>query len=81
MDSSCNAGLSRSKLGKLSVKSSSGGNGRPGILPPLGVDFETALGALLRTPPPPKRDAADKPKVRKRKAGMEKAAPSKRKRP
>jgi hypothetical protein len=26
--------------------------GRPGILPPLGVDFETALGALLRTPRP-----------------------------
>jgi hypothetical protein len=26
--------------------------GRPGILPPLGVDFETALGALLKTPPP-----------------------------
>ncbi len=35
------------------------------IVPPLGVDFETALGALLRTPPPPKDD---KPKrVRKRK--------------
>jgi hypothetical protein len=24
------------------------------IVPPLGVDFDTALGALLRTPPPPK---------------------------
>jgi hypothetical protein len=55
--------------------------GRPGILPPLGVDFETALGALLRTPPPPKGEAADKPSVRKRKAGTKKAAPSKRKRP
>jgi hypothetical protein len=28
--------------------------GRPPILPPLGVDFDTALGALLKTPPPPK---------------------------
>ena len=41
--------------------------GRPGLLPPLGVDFETALGALLKTPPPPKGGAADKPKIRKRK--------------
>jgi hypothetical protein len=38
------------------------------MLPPLGVDFETALGARLKTPRPPKREAADKPKARKRKA-------------
>jgi hypothetical protein len=55
--------------------------GRPGLLPPLGVDFDTALGALLKTPPPPKGEATDKPKARKRKAGTEKAAPSKRKQP
>jgi hypothetical protein len=42
---------------------------RPGMLPPLGVDFETALGALLKTPPPPKGEAAEKRKARKRKAG------------
>ena len=46
-----------------------GRTGRTGILPPLGVDFETALGALLRTPPPQKGEAADRRKVRKRKAG------------
>jgi len=34
----------------------------------LGVDFETALGALLKTPPSPKGDAADKVKARKRAA-------------
>jgi hypothetical protein len=39
--------------------------GRPGIVPPLGVDFETALGALLKTPPPPKGEVADKPKLKK----------------
>lgn len=36
--------------------------GRPGILPPLGVDFDTALGALLRTPPPLKGEATNRPK-------------------
>lgn len=45
--------------------------GRPGILPPLGVDFETALGALLKTPPPPKgereRLKTQKPKARAKK--------------
>jgi len=45
--------------------------GRPGIIPPLSVDFETALGALLRTPPPPKGAATDTPK-RKRRAGTKK---------
>ena len=40
--------------------------GRPGIIPPLGVDFETAIKGLLGTPPPP--DEKLKPKARKRKA-------------
>lgn len=49
-----------------------GMRGRPGLLPPLGVDFDTALGALLKTPPPPKGEASEKlkrgrRKVRKRK--------------
>jgi hypothetical protein len=45
--------------------------GRPGLLPRLGVDFETTLGALLRTPPPPKGkgEATDRPKARNRKLG------------
>lgn len=43
-------------------------SGRPGILPPLGVDFETALGALLRTPPPQKAAATDKARAQKPRA-------------
>jgi hypothetical protein len=27
---------------------------RPGLIPPLGVSFEAALGAMLKTLPPPK---------------------------
>jgi len=46
--------------------------GRPGILPPLGVDFKTALGALLRTPPPPKGEATDKPKAARKRKGARK---------
>ena len=72
--------MSKKAAQKRSVADASG-KGRPGLLLPLGVDFETALGALLRTPPPPKGEATDKPRVRKREAGTEKAAPSKRKRP
>jgi hypothetical protein len=41
---------------------------RPGILPPLTVDFETALGALLKTPPPPKDNKKAAKRARKRKA-------------
>lgn len=44
--------------------------GRPGLLPPLGVDFDTAVSALLETPPLSKA-ARDKPR-RKRKAGPKK---------
>jgi hypothetical protein len=33
------------------------------IVPPLTVDFKTALGALLQTPPPPK--ASTKPRRRR----------------
>ncbi len=40
------------------------GRGRnSAIVPPLTVDFQTALGALLKTPPPPKGEATDKPKT------------------
>ena len=37
------------------------------LIPLLTVDFETALGALLRTPPPRKDEATDKTKGRKQK--------------
>jgi hypothetical protein len=32
----------------------------------VGVDFETALGALLKTPPPSKDEAPIKPKRRRK---------------
>lgn len=53
--------------------------GRPGLLPPLAVDFETAVSALLQTPPPPPETTGSrkvKPKARKgrkRKARKRKA--------
>lgn len=34
--------------------------GRPGLLPPLGVNFDDALSALLKTPPPPKSEQTRK---------------------
>jgi hypothetical protein len=37
-----------------------------------GPHFETALGALMRTPPPLKGEATYKPKARKRKASAKK---------
>ena len=39
--------------------------GRPGLLPPLGVDFKTALGALLKTPPPPAGNKATRKAAQK----------------
>jgi hypothetical protein len=40
--------------------------GRPGLLPPIGVDFDTALDALLKTPPPPKAEKPTRKKAAKK---------------